>query len=66
MNQLKAIWWWLRQTSGDAAYENYLKSAARTSQMQLRGGRCAQQGMSEREFYLDLLERRYNGLSRCC
>jgi hypothetical protein len=25
----RAAWWWLRQVMGDAAYENYLQSAAR-------------------------------------
>ncbi len=25
----KTAWWWLRQVLGDAAYENYLRSAAR-------------------------------------
>lgn len=27
---LKFLWWWFRQVSGDAAYENYLRSAQRS------------------------------------
>ncbi len=27
-NAARRAWWWLRQITGDAAYENYLQSAA--------------------------------------
>ncbi len=50
-------WWWLRQVSGDAAYENYLAWAARRRPGQM----C-----SREEFYLESLRRRYSGVSRCC
>jgi uncharacterized short protein YbdD (DUF466 family) len=57
------LWWWLRQVSGDAAYENYLRRAAGP-----RG--AAQPGnaplLSPEEFYLDTLRRRYTGITRCC
>ena len=58
---LRRIGWWLRQVSGDAAYENYLRSARRARD-------CAHhQGlMTREEFYLDHLRRRYTGVSRCC
>lgn len=56
ISNLKFLWWWLRQVSGDAAYENYLSWAAR------RGGRVC----SREEFYLESLRRRYSGVSRCC
>jgi len=57
ISNLQFLWWWLRQVSGDAAYENYLSWAER------RGvGRVC----SREEFYLESLRRRYSGVSRCC
>ena len=50
---LRAFWRFLRAWSGDSAYETYL---ARTSGPHL----------SRRSFYLDTLQRRYRGPSRCC
>ncbi|MBI1737969.1 MAG: hypothetical protein HYR58_01815 [Acidobacteria bacterium] len=32
MSNLKFLWWWLRQVSGDAAYENYLRSTRRAAE----------------------------------
>jgi uncharacterized short protein YbdD (DUF466 family) len=54
---LKAAWWWLRQVSGDAAYDTYL--------CHVRGSEreCL---LSRKEFYLEILRRRYNHPSRCC
>jgi uncharacterized short protein YbdD (DUF466 family) len=57
ISNLKSVWWWLRQVSGDAAYENYVAWAARRG----RGRVC-----SREEFYLESLRRRYSGVSRCC
>lgn len=54
------FWWWLRQMSGDAAYENYLRHAARLD----RSGPDPR--LSREEFYLDALRRRYSDVSRCC
>ena len=51
-------WWFLRQVTGDAAYENYLRRAARHSHS------CPV--LTREEFYLDALRRRYTGVSRCC
>ena len=51
---LRAAWRMLREWSGDAAYERYL--AARGDGPRL----------SRERFYLDTLERRYRGPSRCC
>lgn len=56
---LRRLWWWLREVSGDAAYENYLRRAR-------RGPRCRQGVLSAEEFYLDSLRRRYTGPTRCC
>ena len=51
---LRGLWLVLRQWSGDSAYEAYL---ARTREVPPLGRQA---------FYLDLLERRYRGPSRCC
>ena len=57
ISNLKLLWWWLRQVSGDAAYENYLSWAVRRGS----GPVC-----SREEFYVESLQRRYRGVSRCC
>ena len=51
---LRTAWRFLREWSGDAAYEVYV---SRT-----RDG----QRLSAEAFYLDSLRRRYHGPSRCC
>ena len=61
---LRDAWSWLRQVSGDAAYENYVRYRARASQTQ-PGSRDARI-VSEAEFYLETLQRRYSKPSRCC
>ncbi len=64
-NAFEAAWWWFRQTTGDAAYEIYLRSAA-------TGGHADRMDsehpsiLSREEFYLDALRRKYSGVSRCC
>ena len=73
------FWRWIRQVSGDAAYENYLRSTHRLAQAQMAGvaaralpaARSATHATSaplltRREFYLDALRRRYSTVSRCC
>jgi len=55
------LWNWLRQVSGDAAYENYLRSQRRR-----RHGPTAVAPLSREEFYVDSLRRKYTGVSRCC
>jgi hypothetical protein len=68
----RAAWWWLRQVMGDAAYENYLQSAARRRGAQEAAKACCEERGTEgrlltrEEFYLDALRRRYSGVSRCC
>ncbi|HEY4710142.1 MAG TPA: YbdD/YjiX family protein [Candidatus Acidoferrales bacterium] len=57
-NLLRGGWVWLRQVSGDAAYDNYLRSTARQAD--------SGPPLSRAEFYLDLLRRRYSSVSRCC
>jgi hypothetical protein len=66
---LRKAWWWLRQVSGDAAYENYLAWRARhAGRPGLHGcaGSHACALPSAEEFYMDALRRRYTGVSRCC
>jgi Selenoprotein, putative len=53
--RLRVAWSWLRQVSGDAAYENYLRCAGRSVPP-----------LSRAAFYLDSLRRRYSTVSRCC
>lgn len=58
---LGRAWWWLRQVSGDAGYENYLRSLSRSAP----GPRpCGP--LTAEQFYLDQLRRRYSRLNRCC
>jgi uncharacterized short protein YbdD (DUF466 family) len=61
---LRDAWSWLRQVSGDAAYENYLRSAARHTGSGSPGAPAPP--LSRVEFYLDSLRRRYSTVSRCC
>jgi hypothetical protein len=51
---LRAFWRGLREWSGDLAYETYLARA--------RDG----ERLDRKAFYLDSLQRRYRGPSRCC
>jgi uncharacterized short protein YbdD (DUF466 family) len=77
-NCTRNIWSWIRQVSGDAAYENYLRSARRAAQAEMArvDPRTMQAGCATRagsaalltreEFYLHALRRRYSTISRCC
>ena len=71
------IWRWIRQVSGDAAYENYLRSTRRIADVaRVDSGTthtacCSThatsvQPLTRSEFYLDALRRRYSTVSRCC
>lgn len=55
---LRRFWWGLREWCGDAAYETYLDSNAR------RVGSC--RTLTQGEFYVDQLNRRYSRPNRCC
>jgi uncharacterized short protein YbdD (DUF466 family) len=61
LRAFRRAWWWLRQVTGDASYENYLRSAARR-----HTPACPDLKLGAREFYLDQLRRRYSRPSRCC
>lgn len=56
---LRHLWHGLREWCGDAAYERYLRSEARTSEP----GHCA---LTAERFYVEQLERRYSRPNRCC
>jgi uncharacterized short protein YbdD (DUF466 family) len=55
---LRRLWRGLREWCGDAAYERYLRSRARQSEV------CHM--LTAREFYLEQLKRRYSRPNRCC
>jgi len=67
-NALRKFWWWLRQMSGDAAYENYLCRAGHSGGQEAPcpAHRPAVSILSAEQFYLERLKRRYSGVSRCC
>jgi uncharacterized short protein YbdD (DUF466 family) len=55
---LRRFWRGLREWCGDAAYERYLCSGAAKS----ASGRT----LTEKEFYVEQLNRRYSRPNRCC
>lgn len=55
---LRRFWRGLREWCGDAAYESYLHSNAS------RVG--SSRSLSQAEFYVDQLNRRYSRPNRCC
>ena len=58
---LRSAWWMVRQITGDAAYENYL-----AAKEEPRNSHSGEQKMTQEEFYVDSLRRRYSRVSRCC
>jgi len=55
---LRRFWRGLREWCGDAAYESYLRSQG------ARGRSC--RTLSQAEFYVEQLNRRYSRPNRCC
>lgn len=55
---LRRFWRGVREWCGDAAYESYLRSRDR------HVGSCRR--LSQAEFYVDQLNRRYSRPNRCC
>jgi len=51
------LWQGLREWSGDAAYETYVRCAMK---------RRAAHVLSREEFYVEQLQRKYSRVSRCC
>lgn len=63
----RAVWWWLRQIFGDAAFENYTQHVSKHPVSGQEGHiHCGQREFSEKEFYLDRLRRKHNTVNRCC
>jgi uncharacterized short protein YbdD (DUF466 family) len=61
------MWAWIRQVTGDAAYENYLRSMRRAAACDsLASAQARSEPLSRADFYLDALRRRYSSVSRCC
>ena len=56
---LQRFWRGLREWCGDAAYERYLRSAARKPD----DSHCT---LTAEQFYVEQLERRYSRPNRCC
>jgi hypothetical protein len=52
-----SAWQGLREWSGDAAYDTYVRCAVRQRAASL---------LSREEFYLEQLHKRYSRVSRCC
>ncbi|MGH8228403.1 MAG: YbdD/YjiX family protein [Steroidobacteraceae bacterium] len=58
MSWLRAAWRWLREATGDDAYERYTRHLA-----------AAHPGAplpTRREFYRAELQRKWSGVNRCC
>jgi uncharacterized short protein YbdD (DUF466 family) len=55
---LRKMWRGVREWCGDAAYETYLRSAAK------HHGSCVR--LTAKEFYVEQLNRRYSRPNRCC
>ena len=51
------LWQGLREWCGDAAYENYVRCAAR---------RGLEHPLSPEEFYVEQLNKKYSRPNRCC
>lgn len=54
----RRFWRGMREWCGDAAYERYLRSCAKS------GATCAK--LTAEEFYVEQLNRRYSRPNRCC
>ena len=54
---MRLLWGGLREWSGDAAYDQYLVCARRSSRNKL---------LSPTEFYVEQLDRKYSRPNRCC
>jgi hypothetical protein len=60
------LWWWLRQVSGDADYENYMRRGSRDSCASGSEDRVSRGAISAEEFYLENLRRKHSRINRCC
>jgi len=58
LRSVRGFWRGLREWCGDAAYERYLRAKGR------QDAEC--RTLSEEEFYVEQINRRYSRPSRCC
>ncbi|MEW5943012.1 MAG: YbdD/YjiX family protein [Pseudomonadota bacterium] len=56
--RLKALWAAIRRLSGDDAYERYLRHCAEAH--------ANEPPLSRRDFFRRELDRKWNGVRRCC
>ena len=61
---LRKAWLYLRQVTGDAAYENYVKYCAAARKSDSSSDPTAVMGRAE--FYSETLKRKYSTINRCC
>jgi len=61
ISALRKAWRYLREVTGDAAYENYVKYCAAKESNSNPPKR-----MTRAEFYNDAQRRKYSTISRCC
>ena len=54
---IRTVWQGLREWSGDAAYETYVRCAVKQQVARV---------LSREEFYVEQLKRKYSRVSRCC
>jgi Selenoprotein, putative len=59
------LWHGFRQATGDAAYESYLRSKSRKNLL-ITENPVATPPLSQQDFYLDSLRRKYSTINRCC
>lgn len=64
MERLRCLWKLLRRLSGDDAYELYLIHFVEHHRQEI--GAEASEPMTKAEFYQQWLERKWNGVKRCC
>jgi uncharacterized short protein YbdD (DUF466 family) len=60
---LRKLWWWAREVTGDAAYENYLAHRRAAPPTPAASESVL---MTRAQFYADSLRRKYSSISRCC
>jgi uncharacterized short protein YbdD (DUF466 family) len=58
VSALRALWRWLRAVSGDDAYERYVRHCGQKHP----GGTVLSRGA----FYAAELQRKWDGINRCC
>ncbi len=58
MNRFKKIWHFLRQITGDSAYEDYILSCD--------SSKNNSSIITERQFYMNRIYKKFSDIKRCC